>query len=130
MPLVLLRNALYPHEALLESKLLLILIPPAGSLLTFTISDFWSVVPIKLVLLVPLFPAVSQLPAPAVRFCQALPVLYQNDRVTVSYTNRPGVLGMASRLAVPMRGIRIPLLADLISSMALESGNDPSMLIA
>src|SRR5688500_5053424 len=58
------------------------------------------------------------------------PVLYQNDCVVLSYTSKPLVGGIARRAALLMRGIRMPLLFDFTSRMALASAKEPSALIA
>jgi hypothetical protein len=63
-------------------------------------------------------------------FCHSVPVLKKNDPTVESYTNNPFVFGIASRPVVLTRGIRIPLLKDFISSIALGLAVEPSSLIA
>src|SRR5687768_12061909 len=108
---------------------------PEAVLLTRKLSGTLSNVPKKLLVSVPLLPVINQALAienavPVAIDFHSTPLLYQNDCVVLSYTSKPRVGGMARRASLLMRGIRIPLLLDFTSRMALASGDDPSALIA
>ena len=62
--------------------------------------------------------------------CHDVPLLYQKDLVSVSYTIKPIVCGMSNLDAVLILGMRNPLVVDLISTIALGSAFDPSVLMA
>jgi len=67
---------------------------------------------------------------PALMLSQVVPVLYQNELLVVSYTSKPLVLGMDNLASESIRGIRMPLLADLTSKIALGLAKEPSALMA
>src|SRR5687768_15897394 len=108
---------------------------PDGMLFTRKFSGTLSNVPRKLDESVPLLPVSSQAFAAASAVEVAIlfhwvPVLYQKLCVVSSYTSKPFVGGMARRAAVFIRGMRMPLLFDFTSRMALTSAEEPSVLTA